>query len=105
MWVTHNMAVLNGPTATCLHPSGRLFVLVTNYSKDKIVGCVKLWDEQGRPIFYSQYDKHGHRDGVLCYCQDGVLCLIQEIRQGQAAATRSAIPGEVDGGRPPNPPG
>lgn len=82
MWVTHNMAVLNGPTAL-LHPSGRLFVLVTNYSKDKIVGCVKLWDEQGRPIFYSQYDKHGHRDGVLCYCQDGVLCLIQECDKGK----------------------
>jgi hypothetical protein len=81
MWVTRNMAVLNGPTAL-VHPSGSLFVLVTNYSKDKIDGCVKLWDEQGGPLFYSQYLR-GRRHGILCYCRDGVLCLIQDCDMGK----------------------
>ena len=80
--VSHDGAKLNGPMAV-LHPNGRLFILVTQYSKDqKIQGCVKMWDEKGEPLFYSDY-RHGVRQGVICYFHDARLRLIQECDRGR----------------------
>jgi hypothetical protein len=96
--VSHNGPKLNGPMAV-LHPNGLdPFILVTDYhaTDQKIHGCVKVWDGQRRPLFYSHYDDHGAKEGVLCFFQDGVLRLIQEREKG-TAGKQYLVNGTEDG--------